>query len=94
MMRPETKKELSQIIAEVEGKLASLPTFTWEKRSEHTRALDRVVAELERDGAKFGHVSDHTTVTLAGIRSSSTMGAQYALRNWVAAARRAMGGAS
>ena len=93
-MRLQTKKDISELVAEVEGKLASLPTFTWETRSEHTRALDRVVAELERDGAKFGHVSDHTTVTLAGIRSSSTMGAQFALRNWVQAARQAMGGAS
>ena len=93
-MRLETKKELSQLIAEVEGKLASLPAFTWDKRGEHTRALDRVVAEVERDGGKFGEASGHTTVTLAGIRSSSTMGAQYALRNWVTAARRSMGGAS
>lgn len=88
-MTKDHHKELDRLLALVEGKLAELPKFTWETRSAHTYALDRVRGELERsEGARFGEASGGTTtVDLGGVRSSSTMGAEFALRNWAKTAR-------
>ena len=89
MMHEDTRKELERLLAVVEEKLATLPTFTWETRSQHTSALDRVRGQLERsEGARFRDGSGgNTIVLLAGVRSSSVMGAEFALRNWIKATR-------
>lgn len=89
MMHEDTRKELERLLAVVEEKLSTLPKFTWETRSQHTSALDRVRGQLERsEGAKFSRGSgDSTMVFLGGVRSSSTMGTEFALRNWMKATR-------
>lgn len=87
-MHEDIRKELERLLAVVEEKLATLPKFTWETRSQHTHALDRVRGQLERsEGARFRDSAGSMTVVLGGVRSSSTMGAEFALRNWIKATR-------
>lgn len=87
-MRDDTRLELIRLLALVDEKLSTLPAFTWETRSTHTHALETVCGQLERsEGARFRDSGSNVTVVLGGTRSSSTMGAEYALRNWCKAAR-------
>jgi hypothetical protein len=90
--RQENLQELVRLVAIVEGELAALPTFTWETRAAHTSALTKVREKLERsETARFGERGGSTTIELCGTRSSSTMGVQFALKNWVKAAQARLG---
>lgn len=63
--------------------------MTYEEFKAHQRKLDAVVQRLvEEEAAKRGQSSGADTLTMAGIRTSSTGASRGLLRNWQAAARR------
>ena len=94
LMHDDTRKELVRLLELVETRLGRLPAFTYETRLERRKAEQELEYDLEQqEGARFGAVSGGYTVSLAGIRTSSTMGNDSALRNWVVAARKRIGGA-
>ena len=63
--------------------------MTYEEFKAHQRKLDAAVHRLvEEEAAKRGQSSGADTLTMAGIRTSSTGASIGLLRNWQNAARR------
>ena len=81
-MHEDTRKELARLLELVDVRLAGLPAQTYENRLEYRQAVQALEYDLEQEGARFGAVSGGNTVSLAGVRASSTMGTIPALRNW------------
>lgn len=98
------KADLATIAGDVEARLKQLAVdegpfpgttatyFVWAERRH--RLVQALKAELaQRHGAAFSESSGAGhSVRLAGIRSSSTIGPDVALRNWVTAARKRLEG--
>lgn len=67
------------------GKYADDPQ-NWHARHRHEMDKARVLLQSQH-GARINARWDRASISLAGIRSSSTMGLAGALRNWMKAAR-------
>jgi len=91
-MRSDTRLELIQLIELIESRLEQLPTLKVENMSERRLAIrDLQDFLIETEGARFGEIGTSTAMTLAGLRSSSTIDPAMALKNWCFAARRRVG---
>lgn len=100
-----TKKPTERLILTVEEALraADAETGPWpddprlamdwhRKRSAaFARMADRLAAQ---EGARFADRGDTSSVSLAGIRASSTMGIGAALNHWLRAARTRLSGSA
>lgn len=91
-MHEDARQTLTRLLEIVEARLKSLPS--WEDRPARRKAVETLELDLEEHGARFGSVSGGYTVSLAGVRASSTMATESALQNWCAGARKRLGGAS
>lgn len=82
---------LRRIIGLVEAELAALPAIDMFDRETFQKRRGAVLAAARRLALEGARASGDTSLhrfALAGIRSSSTMGLDGAMSNWVAAARK------
>lgn len=90
--------DLRRLIAVVDLILGSLPEVDHRRygsHQEHRKAAEAALDELTRtEGARWKDRGTEHTVTLGGLRASSTGGAAAALQNWRTAALAKIGGAA
>lgn len=82
---------LSELIGVVDAAHGSIPSGAPRDLTEmrmHRDAGDRALAGLAEHGARWRQSGGITSLTLAGIRSTSTCGPAGVMGNWLAAARR------
>lgn len=99
MKTPSPVEDLSRLIVLIDYRLVHVARWpdpkepkddheSWNRRQ---RELDAIVADLVKfERARLSSTNGADTITLAGIRSSATSGPHGLLRNWQAAARRAL----
>lgn len=92
MLTQDVRQQLTRLLELVEAGLEALPS--WEDRPARRQAIETLERDLEEHGARFGSVSGSYTVSLAGVRASSTVSTESALQNWCAGVRKRLGGAS
>ncbi len=85
--------DLIDCIAFIKAELNKLPApdhSTPEARADRQKAKAAMIATIEQSlpKAKINDKWNGATVSIAGIRASSTSGIVGALHNWIAAARR------
>jgi hypothetical protein len=81
---PLVEKE-SEFLAAVHASLTFGTDNYWTARN---AALAEVAARLEKAGAKTRRDTSEGSIRFAGLRASSTMGLEGAIRNWLTAARK------
>ncbi|NTZ60360.1 hypothetical protein G6L24_08565 [Agrobacterium tumefaciens] len=83
-------KRLCNFIAE---RKKALPTYSYEQRAAHERAVIAIANELQaNEGAVWKSDWRGASIKLAGIRSTSTSSILSALSNWQAAAEKRIAG--
>ncbi|MCJ8142939.1 hypothetical protein MKI84_08420 [Ancylobacter sp. A5.8] len=88
--------ELRRLVGVVDVILASLPAVDHSRRDSHAEHRKAAVAALDdlarTEGARWRDKGSELSVTLGGIRASSTRGAAAALQNWRTAVAQKIGG--
>lgn len=94
MMHDDKRQELARLLALVDLRISQLPVRSYEQRHDRIKAIQELQYDLEQEGARFGDLSGNYTVSLGGVRASSTMGVDSALQNWCVGVRKRIGGGS
>lgn len=96
--RPLDLDNLRRLVGVVDAALAGLPAVDhsrYDSHAEHRRAAHAALDALARtEGARWKDKGSEHSVTLAGVRASSTQGAAAALRNWRTSAIQKIGRAA
>lgn len=87
MVKQKQQHDLVALVHLVKGLVAAMPAFSWQHPAPFRSAEEALVATLREQGARITSGSD-VSITLGGVRSTSTGGTTAAVRNWIGAAQR------